>query len=359
MTHLPEKLLQLEFLVKTIAQSRLVNIDDDCGTTISIRFLDHPEQRVCEIPRSQSRLDSAASVIAVNVGKRYTFAMPANCGNSCDPKPVNVSVQLYSLRSANTRSVDLELASGELTVKPTTLSDVDYGQTTADRDDMIVPMTDCRGRPVALLSVQVRAWITGSITVTPIDSPPVCQRPSVDGCQKKSSECCNNSVTRQPTPCCRLEPTHCYCYKSPAREPTYCCNKPSTREPTYCCKKPPARKPTSCYKIPPAREPTSCCSDPLTRKPRQSCCDKPPVRDPCHRQCSGMDMNEQRPSDQLQWPYADTEFGINDQKIDLSVCNQCDVQRRITQEADAFISKIVFMVNDMHAMAKGTADIVD
>lgn len=344
MTYLPEKLLQLEFVVKTIAQPRLVD-DDDYGTAISIRFLDHPEQRVCEIPTAVSRLDDVASVIAVNVGKRYTFAMPADGGGgSCDPKPVNVSVQLYSLRNANGRSGNLELASGELAVKPTALSDDGCTPTITDKDDMTVPMTDCRGRPVAVLSVQVRAWITGGITVTPIDSPPVCQWPPVDGCWNKPSKCCSNSMARQPTPCCRSKP---------AREPTpHGCNKPPAREPMPCCSKPPGREPTSCYNDPPAR------------KPQPSCFNKPPVRDPpspCHLQCSGMDINKRNAADQLHRPYTDTGFGTNDQKTDRKspVCKKCDVQRRIAQEAEAFISKVVFMVNDMHGMAKDTADMVD
>lgn len=345
MTYPSEKLLQLEFLVKSITQCRLTE-DDNCRTAISIQFLDHPEQRVCNIPTVMPRSDGMASVIAVNVGKTYTFATPAN-GSRCNPKPVNLSIHLCSVRSTDTRSDNLKLASGELVVKPTTLANVGCTITTADKDDTTVLMTDCQGWTVAVLSVRARAWFAGTVTVAPIDSPPLCQLPlcqsplsrhaSIDDYQKKSLKCGRSSVVRESTSFCSCKTT---------RKTTSCCNKPSAQGPTSCCNKPPVREPTSCCNKPPVREPTSCCNKPSTLD-RSS---------PYHRQCSGMDQIEQNAID-----CKSTDQNIDDQKIDLPVLenhsNPYDTQRRIAQEAEEFISRVMCIVNDnMHERVIDTGE---
>lgn len=396
MTYLAEKLLQLEFLVKSITQCRLAE-DDNCGTAISIQFLDHPEQRVCNLPKAVSKQNGVASVTAVNVGKTYTFAVP-DSGGSCSPKPVCLKIKLYNLQGESCSSGDLELASGESVVRPTTLADVGCRPDTAEKDDATVPLTDCHGRTVAVLSVRVRAWVAGTVTTTPIDSPPVCpplrlpscpalcpptlpsclapscpppcpapscppppcptpiSRPaSVDSYRKKPAECCSSQAIREPTSSCGCKP---------AREPVTCCKKPTAREP--CCNRPP---PKSCCNKPPARDPPNCCNRPLPREPRTSCCNKTVRKKPspcgcqCANVCSASDRNERSAIDQPHRQYTDIGCEIDGRKIDFRVrkkhCDPCVAQRRLTMEAEKFISKVVNVVKDMHGLVKDTVNMVD
>lgn len=373
MTYTPEKLLQLEFLVKTITQCRKVE-DDNCGIAINVQFLDRPEQRVCEIPmKDERKKEGATSVTVVNVGKTYTFSVP-DSGSSCSPKPVSLSIRLYSLRRADAHLGDPELASGELVVKTTTLVDADCHPITDDKDDMTVPLTDCQGRTMAVLSVRVRAWIAGTVTSTPINLLPFCPQPaSADGCgQTKSSECCNSSlVARVPISCCSCkfvrEPTSCCSKHVSVREPTLCCSKcVPVREPTPCCNKPaPVRELTSCCNKTPVRESMPCCYKPPAREPT-SCCNKQPpslCRHRCIKMYSGMDSIERPVIDQPCRRYTDVGYEINDQKMDLRVrkmhCDPRAAQRRITHEADKYISKVTGVVKDMHESIKDTVNMVD
>lgn len=339
MTYTPEKLLQLEFMVKTITQCRKVE-DDNHGMAINVQFLNHPEQRVCEIPKTVPEKECTTSVTAVNMGKMYTFAVP-DSGGSCSPKPVSLSVRLYSLHRADVHSGDPELASGELVVKTTTLADFNLRLNTDDKYDMTVPMTDCQGRTVVVLTVLVRAWIAGTVTTSPIDSPPLCPSPlsrpaSTDSCSRaKSSEYCSSSLDAQePIPCCSCKPIQkprpcCRC--KIIREPRPCCNKPApVGEPTFCCKKP--SPPSYCHR--------------------------------CIKIYSGMDRIERNVIDQPHRQYVDVGHEINDRKMDLSVrkmhCYPCSAQRRIAHEADKFISKVTDVVKYMHGFVnKDMANIVD
>lgn len=290
---LPEKLSQLEFLVKTITHCRLAE-DGDCGTAISIRFLDHPEQKVCDIPTALSRPDGVASVTVVNAGKTYTYAM-TDIGGSCNQKQLNVSVHLYNLRSAEAHSADTELGSGELVVKPYISID-GCCPTIADGDDITVPMTDCQGLTVAVLSVRVRAWVAGTVTVTPINSPPLCPR-------LPSLECCIDSGPVIWAP------------------PTFCSNKPSTRKQKSCCEKI-------------AREPS-----PYSSKCVKTC----PITDQC--ELSTIDI--------------DTDIGCEIDVRVRKQYDSYDTQRRLAQEAERFISKVAGMVKDMHRSDNDTVDIAD
>lgn len=336
MTYLPEKLLQLEFLLKTITQCRLAK-NDNCGTAISIRFLDHPVQRVCEILTTVPRSEGLACVTAVNVGKTYTFAVPDSDGN-CDPEPLNLSILLYSLLGAELHMGDSELAAGEVAVKPITLTDVGCRPNTADKGDMTVPMMDCQGQTVAVVSVRVRAWISGTVTATSIGLPPLSRPISADACQKKPTVSCTNLIRK---------PTSCYS-KPHAWEPTLCCNKPPA--PTSCCNKLPTQTPR-CNK-PLAWQSKSCCDKKPPVLESTTCCNKPPVRvplSPCRRQCvkvcSGIDQSERSAIDQPHQQNTDIKCEINGRKkIDFRIhkkhCNPCDAHRKIIREMNKFISKV-------------------
>lgn len=332
MTYLQEKLLQLEFLLKTIIQCRLA-INANCGTAISIRFLDHPVQRVCEIPTTVSRSDGVACVTTVNVGNTYTFAVPDSDDN-CNPTPLSLSIILYSLLGAELHIGDSELAAGEVTVKPITLTDVGCRPNTADKDDNItVPLTDCQGQTVAVVSVRVRAWIAGTVTATSIGLPPMSRPTFVDDCQMNPTESCTSLI----------------------RELMYRCNKLPVQETTPCCNKPPARQLTSCCNK----------SQKLT-----TCCNKPPVRKPlpsCHRQCvkvcSRIGQSKRCAIDLPHQQYTDIGCEINGRKIDFRVrkkyCNPCDAQRQIIRETEKFITKVKVVVKDMHEFVNNTVNMID
>lgn len=402
MTYSPEKLLQLEFLVKTITQCRLQAENNTFDTSIGIRIPNHSEQWVCNIPKTQSnelapvsaavpQSDDTVLVTTVNVGKVYTIVALDSKG-SCNLRPVSLSIVLYRLQNDNTNLSDSELASGKLLVKPTMLADVGCRPATTDKDDHIVPMKDCQGQNVAILSVRVRAWIAGTVMASPIDSPSPCPPPliqsaSIDVCnQKKLSESCNNlfvcKLPQELTPSYNkpLTPESTSCFdKSPTRESTSCCDKLQAQQSTSSCNKLQNWELSSGCNKPPAQEPTPCCKKPLTRE-LMPCCKRQPTQvsrckkltreQPlqCRRQCgktqySGMSRDDRKALDRPHRQYTDIGCEINGRKIDLRVrkkhCEPCDAERQINQDADKFLYKVLGVVRDMHEFIKDTVNIVD
>lgn len=230
MTCPTESLYQLEFEVKSIARCERSE-DASSNTVVSVQFLNHPEQTVCEIPANTSKqadggTEAARSgVTAVGKGKTFTFAMRGGGGGggSCGgggPKPVRVAVRLYKVAGGECprgggRS---ELGSGELEIVPcvappaTERHRPQPAYTTAD--EHTVPIKDGGGRcggssasrnAVAVLMVNARAWCVGPVTAVPLEPSaapatghaPSCPAHQRRGCDRSASRDRKRSVSRE------------------------------------------------------------------------------------------------------------------------------------------------------------------
>lgn len=309
----PEKLHQLEFVVKTVMRCSGQTEDDGCGTAVTVEFCGLPEQTVCEMPAVPKCGADGTTVTSVNRGQTFTFALPAtDChAGGCGPKPICVTVRLHRLQAANTLPRRIALATGRVNVVPCSYRPSDCRDD--EDDEQTVPVTDCPdggGRTVALLAVKTRAWDAGPVTAAATKLEPAC-RPTdapatpdgCDGCPPPSAcvdEC--GLPKPRPTSCCLREP------------PAVCrvdeCGRPM----------PPRPCPRRCNKC-------NCCA---TGRRRPSVAQEP------HRQFTTVCCE------------------IDGRKIDLRVRKKnfetCMVQRRIANEAEEFASRVMTVVQDMHGL---------
>lgn len=199
----PEKLYQLEFVVKSISRCGRPE-DIGCGASIAVRIINHAEQTVCDVPPPpSSRSGTACAATQVDQGKTFTFSIPGGgaARSSCTPKPVRIAVKLYK----TTGSTRTELASGDLDVFIKESAE-ERGGCRAD-DDHTVAVNECSsGRTLAVLSVRARAWAAGTVTSAPVEEPPCSNR----GCRQQAPPppppTCDKCPKKQPPPCCPPPP---------------------------------------------------------------------------------------------------------------------------------------------------------
>ncbi|KAL5237179.1 hypothetical protein ACI65C_004589 [Semiaphis heraclei] len=402
MTCAVDKLYQLEFVVKTLTRCGRPE-DESCGMAIGIRFLGNQEQMVCEIPASTDC--SASTVTTVNVGNKYTFPMTGV--GKCEPRSIRVAVRLHRMLGADMLPGRVELASGEMEVPMTMKPDERQrrrppssagGACATDCDDnvsddgceMNVPMTSCHdGRTVAVLIVRARVWCIGSMMAAPIACPvpcPVscpapcpapCPIPCPVPCGVQPAKCPTPCPAKCPIPCPAKCPTPC-----PAKCPTPCPAKCPTPCPVKCPAPCPVKCPTPCQMKCPPKCPTPCppkcptpcppkcpvrCSpqpDPFCQKKPGCACDPCrkktmtvpccptgcPQPRPCRRPCCPTSTGSSCPQQQ----YETVSCEIDGHKMDLRVRKKnfetCSVQRRIANEAEAFASRVMGVVKDMHGL---------
>lgn len=354
MTCAADKLYQLEFVVKTLTRCGRPE-DESCGTAIGIRFLGNQEQMVCEIPASADC--SASTVTTVNAGNKYTFPMTGV--GKCEPRSIRVAVRMHRMLGADMLPGRVELASGEMEVPVTMKPDERRrrrppssagGACATDCDDnvsddgceMNVPMTSCHdGRTVAVLIVRARVWCIGSMMAAPIACPVPCPAPCPVPCPVP----CGVQPAKCPTPCPAKCPTPCP-VKCPAPCPVKCPPKCPTPCPTKC----PVRcspQPDPCSQKKPG-----CACDPCRKKTMTvPCCPTGcPQPRPCRRPCCPTSTGSSCPQQQ----YETVSCEIDGHKMDLRVRKKnfetCSVQRRIANEAEAFASRVMGVVKDMHGL---------
>lgn len=315
---------------------------------VSIRFLDYPEQTVCEIPADAcAKPDCAGAAVTVDQGRIYTFAM---FSDGCGPRSVPVTVRLYRLTGRNTSPSREELASGKLNVLPTMAPANSHRATDPcggldDDNELTVPMT---GRTVtAVMTVRARAWCAGSVTATPVEvhePPSTCCQPSTrhqeqagQQLQCKAAEDDCSPTKKRPPPaalakCCggRQEPAVvvkcCGGRQNPTTAPpalvVKCCGgrqEPKTPTPSRACRR-------QCNQCLPSRRP-----------PGNATAGIPALAATTRRQ---------------QYSTVGCEF--DGHKIDMLVRKKnyetCAVQRHIATEVEEFASKVIAVVRDMHGL---------
>ncbi|VVC34432.1 Hypothetical protein CINCED_3A019888 [Cinara cedri] len=305
-------LYQLEFVVKSITQCQ----SKEDTTAVCISFLDFPEQMVCEIPPSTcARPDVEVSPTLIHQGKTYTFAM---CTEGCGPRTLPITVRLYRMMDKETGRE--ELATGRLDVIPTRSSNQRRPANDLcgiEDDDLTVPMISCAdGRTIAVMTVLVQAWCAGSVTATPVrahtvqTSPPITSVPLATGGQPASQP--------QPQTRCKAVDNGCQKKQQPVMVKKCCNPQPPSPSPRL------SRR--QCDQCLPARRPTGCATDGI------------PVV-----------ANTTR---QAQYTSVGCEF--DGHKMDMLVRKKnyetCAVQRHITTEAEAFASRVMTVIRDMHGL---------
>lgn len=368
-------LYQLEFTVKCITRCSRME-EDGCGMAVSIRFLDYPEQTVCEIPAGAcARPDCAGAAVTVDRGRTFTFAM---FSDGCGPRAVPVTVRLYRLMRRNMSPSREELASGKLNVIPTMApANSNRCRTAADScggvnddNELTVPMTGCSdGRTVtAVMTVRAQAWCAGSVTATPVEvhEPPT---PALStGCfagggsqpstrssryQEQTGQQCKEQCKAAEDDCSRMK------QQPPPAAVTKCCS--GRQEPTTtpavvvkCCggRQNPTTPP------PPPAVVVKCCGsrqEPKTPLPPRACrrqCDQClPSRRTTGNATAGIPALAATTRRQ-QYSTVGCEF--DGHKIDMLVRKKnyetCAVQRHIATEVEEFASKVIAVVRDMHGL---------
>lgn len=186
-----ESLYQLEFEVKSIALCERAE-DPGCGMIVSVQFLNHPEQVVCEVPMNGNRQADGGNTTearssgstAVGKGKSFTFAMSGaggsggGCGGGCGgaPKPIRVTVRLQKLADGS-RS---ELGTGNLEIVPSLMPRAGERHRSPPpstaADEQTVQIKGCGasasaspGGAVASLVVNARARGVGPVVSAPLE----------------------------------------------------------------------------------------------------------------------------------------------------------------------------------------------
>lgn len=318
----PERLCQLEFVVKTVTRcgGGGRTEDDGCGTELAVQFADLPEQTVCEMRPAvtacgQPDDSGGATVVTVDSGKTFTFAAPAadDCQTAgCGSRPtVSVAVRLYRLLGADTLPDRVQLASGHVDVVPVATDCPD------DACEQTVPLTDscADGRTAAVLTVLTRAWDAGPVTAAAVQLPP-----------------------RTPAACCPVD--------SPPPTPPPPPPPPTT--PTPCCSREPVPPPSpdDCGRPSPPPPPPPPPSRTCPRRCNKCCCD---AASATRRRTSSAST-----ASETHRQFTNLCCEIDGRKIDLRVRKKnfetCAVQRQIACEAEAFASRVMNVVREMHGL---------